>query len=733
MDLNERTKNDFLTYANSVIKSRAVPYAEDNMKPVHRKILYSLWESKAFPDKPAKKSPLLIGPILQYSPHGDTATYEAMARLAQWWKLRYPLIEFDSNCGNIFGDSAAASRYTECRLSKIGMLMVDEVKNKSCVDFKRNFIDTADEPITLPSKFPFILCGNNSGIAVGLASDVVSHNFTETSNAIKYYMDNPDCSIKDLMKFIPGPDFPTGGQILNGEDLLNIYSTGRGSLRMRSHYDISKNGKQTILTFHDLPYGVEIDTHIKLPLKKLVVEEGHEVFESFDVVSKGETSFDIIIKLNKNADINKCLDLLWKKTGLEHTVKVNQNFIVNNKPTVLNLKEMIAFWVNYRSSIYRRIALSDLGKINGKLSINIGLQKCMDNIERVIEIVRFDETPKATLMKEFELKDEQAQAVLDLKLAKLSHLELIGLKTEEEELKKEAEKHKEIIDNEKIRFDMIKADLDSIKKIVGKDNRLTEILYSTGTQPDDKPAVKKEWRIYKDGLHISTDGTDKVENNIVDVVVANSAASICGYNKNGEISPINNSVDNIGGFIKEKEKVVCVTKNGNIKVSLATEYKFTKSNERALKLKEGDELIYCGTADDKDYLMLLNETGNVLKLAIKDMPVASKLTIGVKSGFSTVVAAAIVEDSSTLLFVTTDNKGKLTNVKDFSIDSRGNKGQITAAGTCYMRLFPVERENIYVIGKTGNLATSIPRNKVSLKSRTASGATLTTKIIQNIV
>ena len=276
--IDEKSKQDFLIYANSVIKSRAIPSVEDNLKPIHRRILWSMYESKFTPDKPTVKSAKVVGNVMgAYHPHGDSSIYEAIVRLSQWWKLRYPLVEMQGNCGNILGDGAAASRYTECRLSKIGMFMLEDI-NKDCIDWRPNFDNSCEEPVILPSKFPYLLCGNNSGIAVGMGSDLVSHNFTEVSEAIKYYIHNKDCSIADLMKYIKGPDFPTGGVIMNGEELLDIYTKGIGSVKVYSHYDISKKGNKTLVTFHDLPYGVEIDDGIKKPLKKLVLEDGYDVF-----------------------------------------------------------------------------------------------------------------------------------------------------------------------------------------------------------------------------------------------------------------------------------------------------------------------------------------------------------------------------------------------------------------------------------------------------------------------
>lgn len=606
--------------------------------------------------------------------------------------------------------------------------------DKQSVDFKPNYDGTTEEPITLPSRFPYILCGNNNGIAVGLSSGLVSHNYTEVAEGIKYYIDHKDCSIADLMNFIKGPDFPTAGKILNGEDLLTIYSTGRGAIRMCAHYDITKNGQKTILTFHDLPYGVEIDNGIKAPLKKLIIEEGYEAFENFDVIKAGPRNFDIVITLSKNADVKKCLDILFTKTRLADTIKVNQTLIVNGEPKLLNLKQLIEYWVNYRAEIIRRINNTDLVKVKHRLIINNGLQKCMSNIDRVIQIVRFDETPKATLMKEFELTDEQATAVLDIKLARLSKLEIQKLEDEHSDLTAQAQELQNIVDNLDVREQLIKKDLDAMKKIIGADERLTEIYYSrpNEAQTIDKPRVKEEYRVYENGVHYNV-GVDTIEDNLVDVVFAYNQNDIMGYNAAGEMSPLcdlNHGL--IGAFNKEGKKLIGITKNGNIKVSLASDYKFTKMGERIMKIKDGDELVFAATANDDDYLILFNGDRNILKLAVKDLPVASKLTLGVKSGFTTIGGAAIGRDSDNLLFVSGDNKGKLTPIKDFSVDSRGNKGQLVAENTKWMRLFESGREYIYIIPNVGK-GLILNRTKVSIKSRTAGGATLTAKKIRKII
>ena len=744
-NLDERTKKGFLVYANSVIKSRAIPSVEDNLKPIHRKILYTLWEDKVYPDKPTKKCATEAGRVLAYSPHGDASVYGALVRLSQWWKLRYPLIEMQGNNGNILGDGAAASRYTECRLSPIGMLMLEDL-NKDAVDFKPNYDETTVEPITLPSKFPFLLCGNNSGIAVGLSSDLVSHNFTEVASAIKWYMAHKnECSIADLMQFIKGPDFPTGGIITNGEELLNIYTTGRGTLQIRPHYDITKKGAETTIVFHDLPYGVEIDSGIKEPLKKLVIEEGYEEFKDIDVRKVGPHNFDIIITLNRSADVKKCLEILFNKTRLADNVKVNQTVIVNGEPRLLNLKDLIAAWVNYRSRIIARIARNDYDKTNHKLTVTLGLQKCLSDIDKLINIVRSAENRAAAhkeLKVAFTLNDEQADAVLDMKLSRLSRLDLAELNADEKELEETLAKLKDIIDNEETRYHIISDQLDEIKKVLGKDERLTEIHYARPTVGvvSDKPIIKKEWFITSDGVvgadELSASAKTKfVPSNLKQVVFAYQPEDIITYDANGFIYAAgkNDGAELMGGFVRAgKSKIVTVTANGNIKVSAASEYKFNKA-ERVMRLKEDDALIFADECNDDDTILIYcAETEKVLRLNISDLPVASKLTLGVKTGFTSVSSAAIIGDNDLLLSVNDKWQAKLVYGKDFNRgDQRGNKGQSMPEDNIRLIKFDDGRDSIYLIPKMGT-PFSINRNKVSIKGKMSTGAALSTRMLIDV-
>ena len=605
------------------------------------------------------------------------------------------------------------------------MAMLDGL-NKNAVDFKPNYDGTSQEPITLPSKFPYILCGNNSGIAVGMSSDLVSHNFTEVMNAINYYLDKDGkVTIAELLNFIQGPDFPTGGYIGNGEDLLNIYTTGSGAVKVYAHYDVIKSGQKPVIIFHDLPYGVEIDSRIKTPLRKMVIEDGYDVFEDINVKKAGPRNFDIIITLSKNANVQDCINLLYQKTGLSNTVKINQTLIVNGEPRLLNLKDLIKYWVDYRSSIIKRIAQTDYDKTNHKLTVTIGLQKCLSDIDLLVKIIREADNrdaAKTQLKNVFTLNDEQADAVLDMKLSRLNRLDLTELNRDEKELENEIARLKRLITDEKERYNIIRQDLKDIKSVVGEDKRLTEVCYSRAVE-NERAVIKKEWHVCNDGIK-----DDKATSGLVAVVQAYGPEEVVIFSKDGTLN--GDLIDGAFTIIEreKKNKIVSVTKSGNVKVSMLDQYTGRK-NEKVMKLKDDDEVVFVAAVDDNDAIMLLDDKDTVLKLKISDLPIAGKTTLGVKSGLTNIINAITVNDSDIIAFVNKEGKGKLTAVKDFNYDNRLNKGQHLNEGIIGMAKM-TNRSNLYLIGNT---VIAVPATKMSLKSRTAIGAALTSRVVKRII
>jgi DNA gyrase subunit A len=738
MNINELSELYFSTYADSVIKNRAISRAEDNLKPIHRRILYTLWLTKLTSDKEAKKSMATVGEVLKLSPHGDASVYGALVRLAQWWKVRYPLVEMQGNCGNIMGDSAAAARYTNAKLSPIGDMLLDGI-NDGSVDFCSNYDESMREPLTLPSKFPYILCGNNSGIAVGISCDIVSHNFTEVKDAINYFMANKNCNTQDLLKFIKGPDFPTGGRILNGEDLLEIYNTGKGALRVQSHYEVVNRGSKTVLIFHDIPYGVEIEDGIKKPLKKLVIEEGYDEFESIDVKKVGPKNFDIEISLSKGANVEKCLDILFKKTRLENTVKINNTFIVDGEPKILNLKQMIEYWVNYRSGIILKIAKQNEIQLNNKLEVVNGIITCIqdENRDKLISIITSAENEadaKEKIKSAFGVNDNQVSAVMDIKLSRLTKLNIADLKSKRDSLIKSIDDCKTLENDETKRYAMISKDLDEIKKVIGEDKRLTEICGNYNVPSDSAKAVelpKKIFYIYNNKV---LDKLEEYDNNLISVSYARTNKEIITYTKKGELN--SNLSDGLvaGAFVVNNgvdDRIVCITKNGNIKVSSIGSYNLSK-REKALKLKDDDELVFVGSCGQNEYVVIYGDGNRLLKLSIKDLNIAGKLTLGVKSGISSVSSAAVVNDNDLLFLMNKDGKARFTSVKDLDLDNRGNKGQQLPEDTIEVRKFEPYREELYVIPTRGKIF-AVPKDKLSIKGKNAVGATITSRSLINVI
>lgn len=719
LNLDARTKDDFLIYANAVNRARAIPVAEDNLKPIHRKILYTFYLTKLTSEKEPKKSRATVGEVLKLSPHGDAATYGALVRLAQGWKLRYPLVERQGNCGNLLGRPPAAARYTNAKLSPIGDMMLADI-DKDCVDFVPNYDETRQEPVTLPSKFPWLLCGNNNGIGVSLSSSIVSHNFTEVKAAIEYYLDckrrgtlATECTVENLMKFIQGPDFPTGGRIRNGEDLVNIYKTGVGVLKRQPHYDIIRGPHKLAIVFHDLPYGVEIDSGVKAPLKKMVIDEPDTVgkdFENIEIRKTKNNFFDITITLNPKANVAKCLNILLTKTHLSESVKVNNTVIDHNgKIVTLNLVDRIRTYVDYRSRIIRRIAQNDYDKTNHKLTVILGLQKCMSDIDSLIHLIRFADNRYAALQAiraKFDLTEEQGNAVLDRKLSKLSKLDIADLNKNEANLEEQLARLKKVVEDENERYKIIKQDLAEIKAKLGEDARLTEILSGpveggglpAAAAPSDgdgrrrSPVVgggsgrslstpRSQGRaklssqlVYRDGQILPYLISDKDICGVVSEAAAPS--TIITYTADGHTQK-GGSADNAIGLFERPEGgknqydcFVTVTAAGLVKVSALADYLDSRgrwkqrADGRLLRLKANDKLIFAAPCNYKKDTLVFTESGGKMKrLPVSKFNITAKMTQGVSCSGDGLTAAAVATSGDKLLFLSKGGaQSKITEV-----------------------------------------------------------------------
>ena len=479
-DIEQEMRTAYIDYAMSVIVQRALPDVRDGLKPVHRRILYTMYEDGLTSDKPYRKSATTVGDVLgRYHPHGDSSVYDAMVRMAQTFSLRYPLIDGHGNFGSIDGDGAAAYRYTEARMSKLSELMLTDIE-KNTVDFMPNFDDRLQEPTVLPSKIPSLLVNGSSGIAVGMATNIPPHNLKEVIDGIIKIIDEDDVSDDELMKIIKGPDFPTGGMILGKEAIREAYRTGRGKLTVRAEAEIEElsNGRQKILVT-SLPYQVNKAKLIE-HIAELVKDKRIEGISELRDESDRENAVRIHIGLKKDVNAQVVLNQLYKNTQMQDTFGVIMLALVNGEPKILTLRQCLEYYIEHRKDVVLRRTKFDLDKALARAHILEGLKIAIDNIDEVIKIIResYDDA-KERLIERFSLTDIQAQAILDMRLKTLSGLQREKIEEEYDELMKLIAHLKEILESEKLVFEIIKEELIEIREKYG-DERLTKIAAAEG-------------------------------------------------------------------------------------------------------------------------------------------------------------------------------------------------------------------------------------------------------------
>jgi len=739
--LNEKVQQDFLVYANAVIKSRAIPAGEDNLKPVHRRILYTMAEKKLWHDKKTMKCANVAGSVMLYHPHGDAAIYDSMIHLAQPWKMRYPLIEVEGNIGSIMGYGAAASRYTECRLSPFGEMMVDGLADKS-VPFRANYDETTTEPIVLPGAFPNILCNGNIGIAVGLSTNLVPHNLKEVSEGIFMYLKNREVTIEELMGVIPGPDFPTGGIITNGEKIAEIYKFGSGSITLRGKYHIeTSNGKQ-IIVFTEVPYMVNIEEGVVAQIKKMVTEDGFDLIEDFENYTNKD-GIKLRIVLKKGANPNKVLDELWKNTRLEVTQRVGNTVILKNIPRVLNLKELIKTYVEHQHTVLTSIYNNKLNKILKNINIYKGLIATLDKLDLAISIIRESndkDEAKSGLIKALALNEEQANAVLDMKLSRLTKLDKNELFKETYEAEQQAIYFKQVINNVKERDALI---VKSLNEIVAKygDKRRTQILNTS----DAAPQLTKEpvnviffssGKTYMTTTKLKDIDFSKKNNKLNDApIVASVAASVVDtllvFFGNGSISPLKLSTLNLDELedkfnttpinvenIQEikKTSIVFITREGLVKKTSIAEYQSIKSTTMGLKLRENDSVIYAAACYETDEVYILGKSGKLVKFKVSDIVSTGKLTIGSKGISEEAVFATIAAPGAKIFSITNDGQAKLC--EDYTLTAKGGSGQVITENTKFLS------SKTYVFVHNTKKNTYFDISNLTVKGKTAIGAKL---------
>jgi DNA gyrase subunit A len=727
VDITEEMKRCYIDYAMSVIVGRALPDIRDGLKPVHRRILYSMHELGLFPDKQYRKSARIVGDVLgKYHPHGDTAVYDAMVRLAQDFSTRYPLVDGHGNFGSVDGDSAAAMRYTEARLSKIAMEIMRDI-NKDTIDFIDNFDGTEKEPSVLPSRFPNLLVNGSSGIAVGMATNIPPHNLGEVIDATIMLIDNPEVTVKELMTKVKGPDFPTAGIILGKDGIRQAYETGRGRIVVRAKATIEEEKGRHKIIVTEIPYQVNKAKLIE-SIADLVKEKKIEGISDLRDESDRQ-GMRIVIELKRDANPNVVLNLLYKHTKMQDTFGVINLALVNGEPKILNLKEMLHHYVEFQKEVIRRRTKYELDKAEARAHILEGLRIALDHIDEVIALIRASRTTEIArngLMEKFSLSEKQAQAILDMRLQRLTGLEREKIEEEYSELIKTINYLREVLANERLVLQIIKDELTEIKNKYGDKRRTTitgkvdEINIEDLIQEDEvavtithagyiKRLPADTYRSQKRGgkgiQALSTREDDFVENlfitsthdNILFFTNMGRAYKLKAYEipEAGRTARGTNIVNILPLNPKEKIQTVITikefdedkflvfaTKNGLIKKTDLAEFaSMRKTGINAINLKDGDELISVKLTDGNQKLTIVTQNGYCITFDENDVRPMGRTAAGVKGitlrEGDIAVSMEVADPEADLLVVSENGYGKRTSFSNYSVQGRGGKGVIT--------------------------------------------------------
>lgn len=727
-EVAKEMKTSYMEYAMSVIISRALPDARDGLKPIHRRILYTMYLAGLFSNKPYRKSAATIGDVLgKFHPHGDAAVYDSMVRMAQNFSLRYPLIDGHGNFGSIDGDPAAAFRYTEARLAKIAEEMLVDI-TKETVDFMPNYDNTLKEPMVLPSKLPQLLINGSSGIAVGMATNMAPHNIGEVVDGMLAYLDNKDITVDELMKKIPGPDFPTGAQILGRAEIKKAYETGRGKIKLRGELEIEPmTASRNKIVIHSLPYQVNKATLIE-KIVELAKEKRIDGISEVRDESDKDAQVRVVIELKRDVNANIIVNQLFKYTQLELTFGIINLALVKNEPKLLPLKEQIEIFINHRKIVIVRRTKFDLDKTEARLHILDGLKIAIDNIDEVIRIIKASyDDPKEKLMERFGLSDIQAQAILDMRLKTLSGLQIEKINEEYDELMKLAKYLRSILESEQKQIDIIKEELTEMKEKYN-DERRTKIVADQGEIEiedliDDEDSVialtnhgyikRMPVDTYKNqnrgGKGIT--GMNLKENDFInDLFVVSTLDHVLFFSNKGKlyrlqgyqipeasrtargtaivnILPLEqdekiNAVIPIKKYSKDNF-LVMATKNGIMKKTNLAEYETSRtSGLKAIALDEGDELISIKKTTSKDNIIVGTKFGKCIFFNEKELRPLGRNTRGVKAitlGKDDEVIGMdnIHDDKASLLTITENGFGKRTELSEYTVQKRGGKGVFT--------------------------------------------------------
>ena len=780
-DIEDEMKTAYIDYAMSVIVSRALPDVRDGLKPVHRRILYTMYEDGLTSDKPYRKSATTVGDVLgRYHPHGDSSVYDAMVRMAQTFSLRYPLIDGHGNFGSIDGDGAAAYRYTEARMSKIAEIMLTDIE-KNTVDFMPNFDDRLQEPTVLPAKIPALLVNGSSGIAVGMATNIPPHNLTEVINGIIKIIDDDNVTDEQLMQIIKGPDFPTGGMILGREAIKQAYTTGKGKITVRAEAEIEEmsNGKQKIIVT-SLPYQVNKAKLIE-NIANLVKEKRIEGISELRDESDRENAVRIHIGLKKDANARVVLNQLYKNTQMQDTFGVIMLALVDGQPRILTLRQCLDYYIDHRKGVILRRTQFELDKALARAHILEGLKIALDNIDEVINIIRssYDDA-KERLMERFGLSDIQAQAILDMRLKTLSGLQREKIEEEYNELMKLIAHLREILGSEKLVFEIIKEELTEVKEKYG-DERLTKIVAAEG-EFNEEDLIKEEQMVvalthfgYIKRMPIDTYRSQKrggkgisgistrEEDFVKQIFTTSTHDTVLFFSNKGKLYRLRgyeipeagrtakgtaivnllsldagekiSAVIPISDF-EDSKYLLMATKNGLIKKTPLQEYNSSrKTGLLAITLKDDDELIDVRLTDGQDNVVLVTEKGLCITFDEKDVrPVgrSAQCVLGIRLDEDDTVIGmeSIVSNNKgvTLLAITENGFGKRTELDEYRVQNRGGRGVITykitpKTGNIVGIRMAKEDDDVMLITNSGTIIR-INVKDVSILGRATQGVTL---------
>ena len=722
VDIEKEMKKSYLEYAMSVIVARALPDVRDGLKPVHRRIIYAMQGLGLLPDKPYKKSSRLVGEVMgKYHPHGDSAIYDATVRLAQDFNLRYPLVDGQGNFGTIDGDGAAAPRYTEVRMQKLALEMLRDI-NKDTVDFAPNYDENEKEPVVLPSKFPNLLVNGAAGIAVGMATNMPPHNLNEVIDATCEYIDNFDISVEELMKFVKGPDFPTGANIMGLEGIKQAYHTGRGKITVRAVANIEEYNNKTRIIVTEIPYQVN-KTNLIMKIVELIKDKRIEGISDLRDESNMK-GIRIVIELKRDANPNIILNNLYKHTQMQTTFGVINLALVNGEPKVLTLKELIGHYVEHQREVITRRCRFELKKAEDRAHIVEGLLKAIDHIEEIIKIIRaYYSDAQEKLMERFGFTKIQAESILEMRLRRLQGLEREKLQDEYNSLIKEIARLKEILGNERLILNIIKEELTEIKEKFGDDRR-TEIKPNFD-EIEIEELIKEEdvvitltkqgyiKRIPSDTYKVQNRGgkgvvalTTKEDDYVDSLFVTSTHSLILFFTNKGRVYKLKayeipegkrqakgqNIInllelmhgEKVNAVIPVKdaeadEYLIMATKKGTIKRTSVELFKsIRKVGMKAINLVDDDELIQVRVSPVEDSAILVTKKGLAIKFALSDLREIGRTGQGVRGikldKDDEVVSMNLDSEGKHLLVFSEYGYGKRTLASNYKVQNRGGKG-----------------------------------------------------------